>query len=377
MKKRNLDAMTPVLMEPKGSSAKRRRFFVSCSRSAKTMIPTESSMKRKRSTNIGAEDTTVFMEPRATLAKRRKLSFPCCYPSEMAMTRFGSSTNGCNKRKSADDTLRLHARPCGTQMKRRRLNASKYLQLDVKEGNRVEGEILGHRCVFLVDSGSNSNCMFLSQAENFGLVTGNEKKETQVILMWNGYKKLQNIQLEEVAITLEGCMTMRIPIKVFPREQEKFYPDHEEVILGQQFLQPGRVFQEFSASGASKLYIRKPQQLQQPPKRLKLHKPLWLEVQGNGSQVTDVLLDTGAPGFYTTKLLMQKIDYSVKPQYATIHLGDGSFLNTGLEVRKTNDQFFILGCNLLYKYEAVVDYSGAFITFKVGSKYLRVFGNKG
>ena len=365
MKKRTLNTMMTVVMESKASPAKRRRLLVQNSQ-------TVTGTKRKITMNNGAEEPMVAMEPQATTAKRRRLSVPCC-SSVMAMTRSGSSTNRYNKRKSADDTLMLHALPYATQINKRTRSFSKFLHLEVKQGNYVHGEILGQRCIFLVDSGATSNYMYLSQAKKLGLVTGNEKKVTQTFFTWHGRKELQNILLEGVGITLEGFMTMRIPMKVLPKKLEKLYATPENIVLGQQFLQPGCVFQEFSASGTSKLYIRQPKRLQQPPRRFRKYQTMWMEVLRNGCKPTPVLLDTGAPDFHTTKSLMKDTDCSAVPQQVKLYLRDGNFLTTKLRVRKANDEFFILGLSLLHKYEAIVDYSRAFITFKVGGKKFRVF----
>ena len=79
-------------------------------------------------------------------------------------------------------------------------------------------------------------------------------------------------------------------------------------------------------------------------------------------------MDTDATGFYTTKSLTKKL-----PPRASLHLGDGSFLEASLKLQPNNYKFYILGTDLLYNYDAVVDYGCACVTFKVNDKYLRVF----
>ena len=366
----------PVLMEAKDSPAKRRRFVVPICPAAAATTVVASGTKKKSLLNTGAEDITV-LEPQTIPTKRRRLSLPCCR-SATVMTPFGSNKKRLEKRKQPMDdgeekTLRLSVEPPATQMKRRRINRSKYLHLDVKEGNFVYGEVQGHRCDFLVDSGSTYNTMFLSHAHQLGLITGNEKKVSQKIIMWDGFRIVQIILLEEVVITLEGCMKVKISIQVLPKDMETLYNTFPKmIVLGIEFLKPGHMFQEFSSSGASRLYIRKPKQLEQRPSSNRKFTSIWFKVLRKGSKKpTHVLVDTGAAGFFTTKYLMRRT--KVMPKHASLLLEAGSCLNTTLQIRPTNDRFCILGRNLLYKYDAVVDYGRSLVTFKVGDKDLRIF----
>ena len=292
------------------------------------------------------------------------------------MAKSGSKMDKYTKGKRATEhqgeALRLDVVPFATRVKRGTQTTSNYHHVHVMEDNLVYGQTQDKKCLFLVDSGATINTTFFSHAEKLGLITGNEKKETQKVLLWNGYKNLDIIWLEEVVITLGGCV-MRIPIKVLPKEVEEFYRNTKFIILGMQFLKPVRAFQEFSASGASTLYIRKPERLEQRPKRDRVYSSIWLKAVREGSEKsTRILVDTGAPGFFTTEALRKKQDGVVSPQRASLHLGDGSFMETSLELRPTNDKFYILGCSLLYKYDAIVDYGDGSVTFKVSDKYIRI-----
>ena len=251
-------------------------------------------------------------------------------------------------------------------MKHSKVRAAKYKQVDVKEGNLVHGEVQGKKCVFLIDSGTTFNFMYFTHAKKLGLITGKEKTVTQTTQMWGGPEKLNIIVLEDVVITLGGC-EMRIPIEVFPRKLEIVYALPEKIILGQQFLSPGLMFQEFHASGASTLYIRAPHRLQQPQSTAGKYSLIWLKAKRRFRKATPVVVDTGATGFYTTRTLTKK-----PPPRASLHLGSGSFMEASLELQPSNYKFYILGTELLYKYDAIVDYGYAFVTFKVGNKYLRV-----
>ena len=294
------------------------------------------------------------------------------------MTPSDSSTKRINRRKRTadavkEDTLELQVMPCATQMKRRRLNASKYHRLDVKEGNLVDCEISGQRSLLLLDSGTCCTCVFYSEAERLGLVIGTEEKMTRLVILWDTYQEMQIIDLEEVVISLEGGVQISVPMTVLPKELEGSYSNPEAITLGLSVLHRGRMFQTFSACGSSSLYIRKPELLLRAYTNHR-HKQFQFYVQEEGSKnALPVLLDTGADDFYTTENLTCHTYSSVVPRRASLHLGDHTFLHTKLALRRTSDLEFTLGCKLFYKYDAVVDYGRALVTFKVDGKYLRVF----
>ena len=329
----------------------------------------------------GAEDTMVLMEHQVTLAKRRRLSVSCCR-SVTDVTESGSSTKKCNKRKRImdaveDQTLGLQVVPNATQMKRHRLNASMYHRLDVKKGNILDAEILGQQCQLVIDSGTCCTSMFFSQANKLGLLTGNEKKMRVMTLLWDAFKEVDIIYLKDVAITMQGDVQMRTPMTVFPKEMEQGYACSEEIIIGLSLLHRGSMFQTFNDCGSSSLYVRKFELLKQRPNTHSIHKQLEFYVRREGrNNIIPVLLDTGAPDFYTTAHLMWETGCSVMPRRTSLHLGDGSFLETGLEVRPTSDMEYTLGCKLFYKYNAVLDYGRALVTFIVGGKYLRIYFGK-
>ena len=393
IKKRALDSMISMPVEPKDSQAKRRRLLVpgcktvavttpSVSRTKRKrkvsseaedamvlMEPQASPAKRKRKVSSDAEDTMVLMELQASPAKRRRLCVPCC-GSVTAMAKLDSWRNKYKGKRASKKTLRLNVVPFASQVRRWNINASKYHHVKVKESNMVDGEVQGKKCEFIVDSGGTLNTSSYSFAKQLGVITGKEKKVLQRILMWGGYQLLKVTVLEKVTITLGGC-TMTIPIHVYPRSLEQLYHLPSMIILGLEFLRPGRVIQEFSGSDTSTLYIRKPERVETRPNRDWIYDPIvFRAVKEGGTKPIPVLVDTGALGFFTTNLLKKQDGAAL--QTASLQLRDGSFMDTPLEVRQTQDEFYVLGCNLLHKYDAIMDYGSRLLTFKVDDKYLRV-----
>lgn len=74
---------------------------------------------------------------------------------------------------------------------------------------------------------------------------------------------MEIIRLPEVVITLEGGVTVRTPMEVFPKVLEKIYEPHV-IILDIGELCRGGVVQTFSQKGST-LFIRHPKRLRQPP----------------------------------------------------------------------------------------------------------------
>ena len=263
--------------------------------------------------------------------------------------------------------------PHAKKMERRLLYREKYHRIDLMEGNLADGEIEGQQCVFLIDSGTTNNIIFVSHAERLGLLTGNERKQNICINFWKGTRSQQVISLEQVEVTLGGCWKIKIPFLVLPKEMEKRYRK-DMVIIGFPVLRRGRMFQAYwSATGASKLYIRQLQRLQQST-RFRQSAQLGFYVLREGIRLpTMVVVDTGATNFYITKGLIRESKRSVVPRHVSLNLGDDVFMESRMQVRPSYTKFFTLGRHLLYKYDAILDYGNTSVTFKVGGKYQRIF----
>ena len=91
----------------------------------------------------------------------------------------------------------------------------------------------------------------------------------------------------------------------------------------------------------------------------------------------EVMVDTAACSqFYITEYHhhTNKAGRSVPPRSATLDLGGGHCLEADhLKSLPNPANNFILGRELLHKYNAVLDCGNDYVVFKVGDKHLRVF----
>lgn len=62
----------------------------------------------------------------------------------------------------------------------------------------------------------------------------------------------------------------------------------------------------------------------------------------------------------------------VAPRRVSLVLGDGSCLRAKLDTMPGDSTDFLMGEQLLYKYNALVDYAGHSLTFRMGGKHVRV-----
>lgn len=87
-----------------------------------------------------------------------------------------------------------------------------------------------------------------------------------------------------------------------------------------------------------------------------------------------VLLDTGAPGFFVSESRLQELTKEMgwEPRYVSLVLGDRSRLLAKLETMPGDSTDFLMGVDLLHKYEALVNYSGHSVTFRRGGMSVRV-----
>ena len=165
-----------------------------------------------------------------------------------------------SKKVSKKSTLRLVVESEAVPKKRRGLH--RFPRLEVRD-KKVQGFVHGQRCSIVFDSGSEESWMHLSEAERLGLITGTEEKVTKELSLWNGQQEVEVIQLPEVVFTLEGGVTVRTPMVVFPRALEELY-DPRDIVLDISSLRRGGVVQTFNRKGAA-LFVRHPERLREPP----------------------------------------------------------------------------------------------------------------
>ena len=78
-------------------------------------------------------------------------------------------------------------------MKSRKIDVSKYDQLDVKPSNFVYGEVQGKQWSILLDSGSPPNVLLYAKAERLGVLTGYEQKEYRLVDVWLSVEEVELI----------------------------------------------------------------------------------------------------------------------------------------------------------------------------------------
>lgn len=285
----------------------------------------------------------------------------------------GPGSEGCGV-----EGLQLLSSPSAKTTRRPVLSGC--LRLDVGEGNKVQGFVRGRPCTLQLDSGSSMSFIFQSQAEELGLLTGAEEKVTANLSLWEGTDQVDLINLKEVLVFLHGGLEIETDFLVLPKALEESYDDPEVLILDVNLFRRGglvQTFSEGSAARASSLYIRQPQQLRQRGRdRQEMEQVLTFSVrrQDQGPDLT-VLIDTGSDGFYVSEKYLETIeaDAARVPDRVSIELGGGRHLE-GEEVEIAPQDFvdFVMGERLLYKYNAVVDYSSMTVTFTVDGEHLRL-----
>ncbi|XP_050721906.1 uncharacterized protein LOC127001401 [Eriocheir sinensis] len=257
------------------------------------------------------------------------------------------------------------------------------LRLDVGEGNKVQGFVRGQPCTLQLDSGSSMSFVFHSQAEKLGLLTGAEEMVTANLSLWEGTDQVDLISLKEVFISLHGGLEIETDFLVLPKTLEESYDDPEVLILDVNLFRRGGLVQTFSearAMKASSLYIRQPQQLRQRGRdKQEMEQVLTFTVrrQTQGPDLT-VLIDTGSDGFYVSEKYLETMTRTESnatkvPKRVSIEIGGGRRLESEeVEVAPQDIVDFVMGEQLLYKYNAVVDYSNKTVTFTVDGEHLRL-----
>lgn len=285
------------------------------------------------------------------------------------------------RRKQPSDTLRLVLEPLATPVRRRRLG--QHVCLDVGRRNRVFGSVNGRRCTVQLDSGSGTSFLFFSLAKVLRLLTGKERTETQVYHLWIGTLEVEVILLDEVLVILEGQVEVRTPLRVLPESLEKYY-DPDDLVLGVHVLRRCSAVQIFGRDG-SRLHVRRPKCLETRPRRQgKQRRPgahvfsFWARGTQHDARLMEVLLDTGAEGFFvsrnTGKEIMERWpQVAAAPRGISLDLGGDSCLDAEpLEVIPLQEVDFVMGDALLYQYEAVLDYGRHFLDLTVRGKHFRV-----
>lgn len=286
-------------------------------------------------------------------------------------------------RKQTCGTLRLVVEPLATPVRRRRLG--RHVCLDVGRRNRVFGSVNGRRCTVQLDSGSNTSFVFFSLAKVLRLLTGTERTETQVYHLWVGTLQVEVILLDEVLVILEGQVAVSTPLRVLPRSLEKYY-DPDDLVLGVHVLRRCCAVQTFGRDG-SRLHVRRPECLETRQRRRRSEKKprpgaqvfsFWARGMQRDARLMEVLLDTGAEGFFvsrnTGKEIMERWPRpAAPPRGISLDLGgDGCLDAAPLEVIPLQEVDFVMGDALLYRYEAVLDYGRHFLDLTVRGKHFRV-----
>lgn len=88
--------------------------------------------------------------------------------------------------------------------------------LDVRPGSEMFGSVNGRRCTIVLDSGCSENFIFISLAEELGLLAGEERTKTINVHSQKGTREMV-ILLNEVVVTFEGQVEFLSLSKCFPR----------------------------------------------------------------------------------------------------------------------------------------------------------------
>lgn len=275
----------------------------------------------------------------------------------------------------------LHAYYSAWKAKKPKL--SKYLRLNVSERSRVLGVVNGRSCTVHLDSGASHSFIFYSQAKALGLLTGNEKVVPTSVSQWEKKRVLELIQLRDVSVFLEGGVEVITDVNVLPQSIEGEYLDNSLLILDVNLFRRGGLVQTFSTRNGTKsssLYIRKPKRLRKNIReRQQMHEVLTFSLQDRTleSPLT-CLVDTGTEVFHISTKYLQTLkgtesDDTKVPHKVFIDLHDGRCVECDkVEVVKDEDVDFIMGRHLLYKYDAILDYSNELITFHVDGERLQL-----
>lgn len=274
--------------------------------------------------------------------------------------------------------LRLVVEPPALPVRGRR-PGQQHPRLSVDAHNRVVGLVNGRACLVQLDSGSEVTVVFWSLARRLGLVSGGERLERQVVVLWAGRRALRVVQLDSVTIELGGGVRVVTPATVFPAWLEHQY-DAETVVLDAHQLRRGAMLQLFRPGG-SDLLVRRPRRLQRrvcKTRRSVQPDVLWVRAVRYGGPADapmTLMLDTGAKGVHVSRerraLLLRG---RPAPRGLDLDLGGGLCLHAGpLGVVPSNDHDFILGVAALCANGAVLDHGRHTLDLRAGAGWLRLF----
>ncbi|MPC76924.1 hypothetical protein E2C01_071360 [Portunus trituberculatus] len=249
-------------------------------------------------------------------------------------------------------------------------------RLEVAEGNMVLGSVGRHQCKIMLDSASNCATISYSFAKQARLITGLEMRMPVEFEAWYGKVILSVILLPSVTIKLEDKVKLRTSLLVIPREVEEAW-DYPNIVLDVHIFQLGKMLHVFR-SGRSFLYIRDPDNLRRRIHRLPNRFNTFKVRRANDprDKTFIVLLDTGTANFHLSDFCRQQfIPQSLinEPLYVHIYLVGRCPLETDqVKLLPSMKYDFVMGRNLLFKYNATVDYGNHFVTFQVGSYTAKV-----
>lgn len=233
--------------------------------------------------------------------------------------------------------------------------------IEVHGGNAVRCSISGREVWVTLDSGLSETVMSKSLALRLGLLKGHEETVKVKVTSLIGTKKFDVVRLSPVVVTFENGQQV-CDMALVLHETTPFLPDVSSVVMGLLTLRRCRMMQTFHRQNST-LSIRSPRRVPEPgrfPRNKGVFTFQVLPERPRG-HLRMVLLSTAMYSFYCSQRIKCKFELKLGKrsgiENVTLDLGGKHILKRiQLKVLPHMNTDFVMGRQLLHKYEATIDF---------------------